>query len=65
MIGAPGCALFSRPTAFDVLLARLLTGERLGRAALAQLGEGGLLTRETAFRYPPYRSGAARGELEP
>lgn len=65
VIGAPGCALFSRPTAFDVLLPRLLTGERLGRAALAQLGEGGLLTRETAFRYPPYRPGAPRGELEP
>jgi len=65
VIGAPGCALFSRPTAFDVLLPRLLTGERLGRAALAQMGAGGLLTRETAFRYPPYRPGAARGELEP
>jgi hypothetical protein len=65
VVGAPGCALVSRPTAFDVLLARLLTGERLTRAVLAGLGEGGLLTRETAFRLPPYRPGAARGELAP
>lgn len=62
IIGAPGCGLFSRPTAFDVMLARLLTGERLSRVALAQLGAGGLLTAELAFRFPPYRRGAPRGE---
>jgi hypothetical protein len=64
VIGAPACALFSRPTAFDLLLPRLLTGERLSRAALARLGAGGLLTRELAFRFPPYRPGRPRGELE-
>ena len=63
VIGAPGCALFSKATAFDVMLARLLTGEKLSRASLAQLGAGGLLTKETAFRFPPYRPGAPRGEL--
>lgn len=65
VIGAPGCALFSRPTAFDLLLARLLAGDRLTRAELAPLGAGGLITREMAFRFPPYRPGAARGELDP
>src|SRR5207248_3613037 len=64
VIGAPACALFSRPTAFDLLLPRLLTGERLSRAALARLGAGGLLTRDLAFRFPPYRPGKPRGELE-
>jgi hypothetical protein len=63
VIGAPGCALFSRPTAFDLLLPRLLAGEKLTRSALAQLGAGGLLTQQMAFRFPPYRSGAPRGEL--
>src|SRR5262249_11479072 len=63
VIGAPGCALFSRATAFDVLFARLLAGERLSRTALAQLGAGGLLTKEMAFRFPPYRPGGPRGEL--
>jgi hypothetical protein len=63
VIGAPGCGLFSRPTAFDLLLPRLLAGERLSRAQLAELGGGGLLTREMAFRYPPYKAKGARGEL--
>ncbi|MFN2548508.1 MAG: hypothetical protein ABR567_13830, partial [Myxococcales bacterium] len=63
VIGAPGCALFSKATAFDVLLARVLAGEKLSRKTLAQLGAGGLLTREMAFRFPPYRPGAPRGEL--
>ena len=65
VIGAPGCALFSRATAFDVLLPRLLAGEKLSRATLAQLGAGGLLTKEMSFRFPPYRPGAPRGELQP
>jgi hypothetical protein len=64
VVGAPGCALFSKPTSFDLLLPRLLAGERLGRAQLAQLGAGGLLTKEMAFRFPPYRAGVPRGELE-
>ena len=62
IIAAPGCAMLSRPTAFDVLLARLLTGEKLSRRVLARLGAGGLLTKETAFLLPPYRPGAPRGE---
>jgi hypothetical protein len=35
VIGAPGCAIFSRPTAFDLLLPRLLAGQRPSRAELA------------------------------
>jgi hypothetical protein len=64
LIGAPGCALFSKPTAFDVLLARLLAGDRLTRSELASFGAGGLITKEMSFRFPPYRPGSARGELE-
>jgi hypothetical protein len=64
VIGAPACALFSRPTAFDLLLPKLLAGEPLSRAALAQLGAGGLLTKDLAFRFPPYRPDKPRGELE-
>jgi hypothetical protein len=63
VMGAPGCALFAKPTAFDLLLPRLLTGERLSRAQLVELGAGGLITGEMTFRYPPYRSTGTRGEL--
>ena len=31
---------------------------------LADLGHGGLLSRESAYRFPPYRKNVARGELE-
>ncbi|TMA24530.1 MAG: hypothetical protein E6J78_20265 [Deltaproteobacteria bacterium] len=63
VIGAPSCAIFSRPTAFDLLLPRLLAGRRPSRAELAELGAGGLLTKEMAFRFPPYRPGGVRGEI--
>ena len=63
VIGAPACGLFSRPTAFDVLLPMLLAGDKLSRAALSQLGAGGLLTKDLSFRFPPYRPDLPRGEL--
>lgn len=63
VLGMPSCGMFSQATVFDLLLPRLLAGERLTPADLAGLGHGGLLGREMAFRFPPYRGGQARGEL--
>lgn len=65
IIGAPSCGLFAKATALDLLLPPLLTGERLSRAAVAEIGGGGLITPEVAWRLAPYRSGSARGQLEP
>jgi molybdopterin biosynthesis enzyme len=64
VLGMPTCGMFSQATTFDLVLPRLLTGEELGNRELAELGHGGLLSREMAYRFPPYRAGAARGELE-
>jgi len=64
VLGMPTCGMFSQATTFDLVLPRLLTGEALGNRELAALGHGGLLSREMAYRFPPYRAGAARGELE-
>ena len=64
IIGMPTCGLFSQATVFDLVLPRLLTGERVGRQELVELGHGGYLTKELAFRFPPYRSGKGRGEVE-
>ena len=64
VLGMPTCGMFSQATTFDLALPRLLTGEAMGNAELAALGHGGLLSREMAFRFPPYRAGAARGEIE-
>lgn len=65
VLGMPTCGMFSQATTFDLVLPRLLAGEPVGNRELAELGHGGLLSRDMAFRFPPYRGGAAaRGELE-
>jgi hypothetical protein len=63
VLGMPGCGMFSQATLFDLLLPRLLAGEAVGEAELAAYGHGGLLGREMAFRFPPYRAGRDRGTL--
>jgi hypothetical protein len=54
LLGLPTCGMFSLATAADLVLPRLLTGERLTAESLADLGHGGLLTREMRFRFPAY-----------
>ena len=63
VLGMPGCGMFSQATLFDLLLPRLLAGETLSPEGLAAYGHGGLLGREMAFRFPPYRAGRDRGTL--
>jgi hypothetical protein len=63
LIGMPGCGMFSQATLFDLLLPCLLAGETVGPGELAGYGHGGLLGREMAFRFPPYRAGRDRGTL--
>jgi hypothetical protein len=63
LIGMPTCGMFSQATTFDLILPRLLAGETVGARELSALGHGGLLSREMAFRFPPYRPQEARGEL--
>jgi hypothetical protein len=64
VLGMPTCGMFSQATTFDLVLPRLLAGETVGNRELAALGHGGLLSRAMAYRFPPYRANAARGELE-
>ena len=64
VVGMPSCGLFSRATVFDLVLPRLLAGERVDDDWFAELGHGGLLTRDMAFRFPAYRVSRDRGEVE-
>jgi len=64
IVGMPTCGLFAQATVFDLVIARLMTGERLGRQELARLGHGGFLTRDMAFRLPAYRTAGPRGAVE-
>lgn len=45
ILGAPGCARSRAQNVVDLLLPRLLTGERPGAREIAELGQGGLLER--------------------
>jgi hypothetical protein len=63
VLGMPGCGMFSQATLFDLLLPRLLAGDVVDAAALAAYGHGGLLGRDMAFRFPPYRAGQERGAV--
>jgi hypothetical protein len=64
LVGMPTCGMFSQATTFDLVLPRLLVGDLIGNAEIAALGHGGLLSRETAYRFPPYRPAKPRGELD-
>lgn len=64
IVGMPSCGLFSQATVFDLILPRLLAGERIGGRELASLGHGGFLTKDMAFRFPPYRPARDRGDVE-
>ncbi len=44
VMGLPGCVMFKETTAFDYLVPRVLTDERLTRADIVELGHGGLLS---------------------
>jgi hypothetical protein len=63
ILGLPSCGLFTQASVFDLVLPRLLAGERLTSDVLAGLGHGGLLTRDMLFRFPAYRSNVRRGEI--
>jgi hypothetical protein len=57
ILGLPTCGAYSKATAADLLLPRLLTGEPPTRRTVSHLGHGGVLTKEMRFRFPPYARG--------
>jgi Probable molybdopterin binding domain len=54
ILGLPTCGAYSKATAADLLLPRLLAGEPASEATVARLGHGGILTRTQRFRFPRY-----------
>jgi len=64
VLGAPSCGIFSRASSLDVVLPRLMAGDRMGAASIAELSSGGIIAPETSYRLAPYRKGVARGQLE-
>jgi molybdenum cofactor synthesis domain-containing protein len=52
LLGVPACALHHRVTILDLVLPRILAGERIGRSDLALLGHGGLCRDCPQCSYP-------------
>lgn len=64
ILGAPSCGIFSRATSLDVVLPRVMAGDRMGAPEIAALSAGGIIAPETSYRLAPYRHGAPRGQLD-
>ncbi len=54
ILGLPTCGAYSKATAADLLLPRLLTGEPPTEKTVSRLGHGGILSRSMRFRFPRY-----------
>jgi len=52
IVGIPACALYHQTTVFDLILPRLLAGERPDNKDLARLAHGGLCHDCASCRYP-------------
>jgi hypothetical protein len=52
LLGVPGCGLYHRATVLDLVLPRILAGERIGKKDLAFLGHGGLCRDCPECRFP-------------
>ena len=60
LLGVPACALHHRMTALDLVLPRILAGERIGKVELAFLGHGGLCRDCPECSYPRCSFGKGR-----
>lgn len=52
ILGIPACGMYAKTTIFDLVLPRVLAGEKIGRPELAELGHGGLCMKCDVCRYP-------------
>jgi molybdenum cofactor synthesis domain-containing protein len=59
LLGVPACGLYHRITVLDLVLPRILAGERVGKKELAFLGHGGLCKDcpECSFPHCPFGKG--------
>jgi hypothetical protein len=52
VLGIPACGMYAKKTIFDLILPRVLAGEKIGRRELAELGHGGLCMNCEVCKYP-------------
>jgi molybdopterin biosynthesis enzyme len=54
IVNLASCSMYSRATVADLVLPLVMTGQQVTSADIIELGHGGLLEREMAFRFPDY-----------
>lgn len=54
VINLATCSMYSRSTVADLILPMVMTGQQVTSADIIEIGYGGLLEREMAFRFPDY-----------
>jgi molybdopterin biosynthesis enzyme len=52
VLGLPACGMFHKITVFDLILPRILIGEKIGREEFADMGHGGLCRNCKHCQYP-------------
>jgi molybdopterin biosynthesis enzyme len=52
VVGVPGCAMYNKATVFDLIVPRILAGERLTKADITALGHGGLCLGCSTCHFP-------------
>lgn len=52
IMGLPGCVMYAKRTVFDLILPRVMAGEKLTKRDLVKLGHGGLCLRCAECHYP-------------
>jgi hypothetical protein len=52
VLGIPACGMYHKTTILDLILPRVLAGEKIGRSELSDLGHGGLCMNCSECRYP-------------
>jgi hypothetical protein len=52
VLGLPACGMYHKITVFDLVMPRILTGQKIGRKEFAELGHGGLCRNCKSCQYP-------------
>jgi len=52
ILGIPACGMYFKTTVLDIVLPRILAGEKIGREEIAALGHGGLCLCCKKCNYP-------------
>lgn len=52
ILGLPGCVMYNKTTVFDLILPRIIAGERIKRSDITKLGHGGLCLNCKVCTFP-------------